>query len=236
MTFSVNAMLDALAYIIRYVPQTLLMAAFTMGLGIVVGALVAVIRIGHHRILNPILAIWVSFTRAVPAIVQIFMANYIIPAILAPIFSIFAGTTVKPFDVSPYWTGCILFIFFHAAYQSENIRGALQSVPAGQFEAAVTMGMTPSVAFRRIVFPQALVVVWPTFFTYFLHAIKALSLLFTIHVVDIFAAADIFASLYSRRTEPYVADAIIYWVLCIVLTFIFNHCEKKMKEKQGVNY
>lgn len=233
MTFDVHAMVDALFYILKVVPQTLLMAAFVLGVGILIGAVVAVIRMGRHRILNPVLAVWISFTRAVPAIVQIFIAYYTIPFILAPIFSWVEGTEVKAFDVSPYWTGCVLFFFYHAAYQAENIRGALLSVPQGQYEAAVSIGMKPWDAYRHIVFPQALVVVLPTFFTYYLHALKALSLLFTIKVVDIFAAADLFASLYSRRTEPYVADAIIYWVLCIILTLIYNRWEKGFHKYEG---
>lgn len=233
MTFDVHAMVDALFYILKVVPQTLLMAAFVLGVGILIGAVVAVIRMGRHRILNPILAVWISFTRAVPAIVQIFIAYYTIPFLLAPIFSWVEGTEVKAFDVSPYWTGCVLFFFYHAAYQAENIRGALLSVPKGQYEAAVSIGMKPWDAYRQIVFPQALVVVLPTFFTYYLHALKALSLLFTIKVVDIFAAADLFASLYSRRTEPYVADAVIYWVLCIILTLIYNRWEKGFHKYEG---
>lgn len=231
MTFDIHAMGDALIYILKVVPQTLFMAAFVLGVGILLGAVVAVIRIGKHPILNPILAVWISFTRAVPAIVQIFIAYYTIPYVLAPIFTFFQGTEVKAFDISPYWTGCLLFFFYHAAYQAENIRGALLSVPKGQYEAAVSIGMTPYDAYRRIVFPQAFVVVLPTFFTYYLHALKALSLLFTIKVVDIFAAADLFASLYSRRTEPYVADALIYWVLCIILTLLYNRWLKSFKAK-----
>ncbi len=231
MTFDIAAMGDALLYILRAVPRTLFMAAFVLSVGIALGAVVAVIRIGRHRILSPLLAVWISFTRAVPAIVQIFIANYTIPFLLAPILSEMSGETVKPFDVSPYWTGCLLFFFYHAAYQAENIRGALLSVPKGQYEAAVAIGMTPRDAYLRIVFPQALVVALPTFFTYYLHAVKALSLLFTIKVVDIFASADLYAALYSRRTEPYVADAIIYWVLTIVLTLIYNRWEAAYRKK-----
>lgn len=231
MSIDGNAVIDAFFYILKAVPNTLFMAAVTLVGGIVLGALVAVIRIGHHRILNPILAVWVSFTRSVPAIVQIFIAYYTIPFLMAPVLSAFYGREIKFFDVSPYWTGYILFILFHAAFQSENIRGALLSVPLGQYEAAVAMGLSPFMAYRRIVFPQALTVVLPTFFTYYLHAIKGISLLFTIKIVDIFSAANLFAALYSRRTEPYIADAVIYWGLCIILTFIFNRWEAALRKR-----
>lgn len=231
MTFDFHAMGEAFLFILGAVPRTLLMAAFVLFVGVLVGAAVAVLRMGRHTLLNPLLALWISFTRAVPAIVQIFIANYTIPYVLAAIFTWISGKPVKPFDISPYWVGCLLFFFYLAAYQAENIRGALLSVPKGQYEAAVSIGMTPFDAYRRIVFPQALVVVLPTLFTYYLHAVKGLALLFTIKVVDIFAAADIFASLYSRRTEPYVADAIIYWILCILLTLGYNRLEAYYKKK-----
>ncbi len=230
MSIDFPAVIDAFFYILKAVPNTLFMAAVTLIGGIILGAGIAVIRLGHHPIINTLLAIWVSFTRSVPAIVQIFIAYYSIPYLLAPVLSVVYGTTVKFYDVSPYWTGYILFILFHAAFQSENIRGAILSVPKGQYEAAVTVGMSPFMAYKRIVFPQALAVVLPTFFTYYLHAIKGISLLFTIKVVDIFAAANLYASLYSRRTEPYIADAAIYWILCILLTFVFNWWEKQIRK------
>lgn len=225
MTFDLHVMGGALLYILPAVPRTVLLAAFVLGVGIVLGAVIAVLRIGRHRLLNPILAVWVSFTRAVPAIVQIFIAYYTVPFLLAPVLSAATGTAVKPFDVSPYWTGCLLFFLYHAAYQSENIRGALLSVPKGQYEAAMSIGMTPRQAWLHIVFPQALAVVLPTFFTYYLHALKALALLFTIRVVDIFSAADLYAALVSRRTEPYAADALVYWVLCLLLTAGYRRLE-----------
>ena len=148
----------------------------------------------------------------------------------APILSAVTGSVVKPFDVSPYWTAYIFFIIYQTAYQSENIRGALLSVDRGQLEAALAVGLSYYQAYKRIILPQAFAVAMPSFFTYYLHGIKSLALLFTIKIVDIFAAADIFAALYSRRTEPYVADAIIYWLLCVVLTFVFNSWERRLSK------
>ena len=139
--------------------------------------------------------------------------SYSLPYLIAPILSAVTGSVVKPFDVSPYWTAYIFFIIYQTAYQSENIRGALLSVDRGQLEAALAVGLSYYQAYKRIILPQAFAVAMPSFFTYYLHGIKSLALLFTIKIVDIFAAADIFAALYSRRTEPYVADAIIYWLL-----------------------
>ena len=230
MTFEFNTAVEAFAFILKHLPLTLFLPAVTLLIGIVLGSIIAIVRLRSNKLVNAVLAIVVSFFRSVPAILQVFIMYYSLPLLIAPILSAVTGSVVKPFDVSPYWTAYIFFIIYQTAYQSENIRGALLSVDRGQLEAALAVGLSYYQAYKRIILPQAFAVAMPSFFTYYLHGIKSLALLFTIKIVDIFAAADIFAALYSRRTEPYVADAIIYWLLCVVLTFVFNSWERSLSK------
>lgn len=230
MTFEFDTAVEAFAFILKHLPLTLFLPAVTLLIGIVLGSIVAIVRLRSNKLVNAVLAIVVSFFRSVPAILQVFIMYYSLPYLIAPILSAVTGSVVKPFDVSPYWTAYIFFIIYQTAYQSENIRGALLSVDRGQLEAALAVGLSYYQAYKRIILPQAFAVAMPSFFTYYLHGIKSLALLFTIKIVDIFAAADIFAALYSRRTEPYVADAIIYWLLCVVLTFVFNSWERSLSK------
>ena len=230
MTFEFDTAVEAFAFILKHLPLTLFLPAVTLLIGIVLGSIIAIVRLRSNKLVNAVLAIVVSFFRSVPAILQVFIMYYSLPYLIAPILSAMTGSVVKPFDVSPYWTAYIFFIIYQTAYQSENIRGALLSVDRGQLEAALAVGLSYYQAYKRIILPQAFAVAMPSFFTYYLHGIKSLALLFTIKIVDIFAAADIFAALYSRRTEPYVADAIIYWLLCVVLTFVFNSWERSLSK------
>ena len=230
MTFDFDTAVEAFAFILKHLPLTLFLPAVTLLIGIVLGSIIAIVRLRSNKLVNAVLAVVVSFFRSVPAILQVFIMYYSLPYLIAPILSAVTGSVVKPFDVSPYWTAYIFFIIYQTAYQSENIRGALLSVDRGQLEAALAVGLTYYQAYKRIILPQAFAVAMPSFFTYYLHGIKSLALLFTIKIVDIFAAADIFAALYSRRTEPYVADAIIYWLLCVVLTFVFNSWERSLSK------
>ena len=230
MTFDFETAVEAFAFILKHLPLTLFLPAVTLLIGIVLGSIVAIVRLRSNKLVNAILAIVVSFFRSVPAILQVFIMYYSLPYLIAPILSVVTGSVVKTFDVSPYWTAYIFFIIYQTAYQSENIRGALLSVDKGQMEAALAAGLSYYQAYKRIILPQAFAVAMPSFFTYYLHGIKSLALLFTIKIVEIFAAADIFAALYSRRTEPYVADAIIYWLLCVVLTFVFNSWERRLSK------
>ena len=230
MTFEFDTAVEAFAFILKHLPLTLFLPAVTLLIGIVLGSIIAIVRLRSNKLVNAVLAIVVSFFRSVPAILQVFIMYYSLPYLIAPILSAVTGSVVKPFDVSPYWTAYIFFIIYQTAYQSENIRGALLSVDRGQLEAALAVGLSYYQAYKRIILPQAFAVAMPSFFTYYLHGIKSLALLFTIKIVDIFASADIFAALYSRRTEPYVADAIIYWLLCVVLTFVFNSWERSLSK------
>ncbi len=221
----------ALLFIAGAIPNTLFMAFVSLFFGVIFGSIIAIVRIKPSKIVNGIFTVLISFFRAVPGIVQLFIIYNSLPFLLAPIISAVVGHTVKPFDVSPYWSVYTTFILYNTAYQSENIRGALRSVDKGQFEAAVAMGLSPFKAFTRIVLPQAFVVALPSFFTYYLKTIKLLALVFTVKVVDMFAKADIFSALYNRRTEPYIADAIAYWAVAIILTFLFSYWEKKLRAK-----
>ena len=230
MTFEFDTAVEAFAFILKHLPLTLFLPAVTLLIGIVLGSIIAIVRLRSNKLVNAVLAVVVSFFRSVPAILQVFIMYYSLPYLIAPILSALTGSVVKPFDVTPYWTAYIFFIIYQTAYQSENIRGALLSVDRGQLEAALAVGLSYYQAYKRIILPQAFAVAMPSFFTYYLHGIKSLALLFTIKIVDIFAAADIFAALYSRRTEPYVADAIIYWLLCVVLTFVFNSWERSLSK------
>ena len=230
MTFEFDTAVEAFAFILKHLPLTLFLPAVTLLIGIVLGSIIAIVRLRSNKLVNAVLAVVVSFFRSVPAILQVFIMYYSLTYLIAPILSAVTGSVVKPFDVSPYWTAYIFFIIYQTAYQSENIRGALLSVDRGQLEAALAVGLSYYQAYKRIILPQAFAVAVPSFFTYYLHGIKSLALLFTIKIVDIFAAADIFAALYSRRTEPYVADAIIYWLLCVVLTFVFNSWERSLSK------
>lgn len=230
MTFEFDTAVEAFAFILKHLPLTLFLPAVTLLIGIVLGSIIAIVRLRSNKLVNAVLAVVVSFFCSVPAILQVFIMYYSLPYLIAPILSAVTGSVVKPFDVSPYWTAYIFFIIYQTAYQSENIRGALLSVDRGQLEAALAVGLSYYQAYKRIILPQAFAVAMPSFFTYYLHGIKSLALLFTIKIVDIFAAADIFAALYSRRTEPYVADAIIYWLLCVVLTFVFNSWERRLSK------
>ena len=120
---------------------------------------------------------------------------------------------------------------------SEVIRSAYQSIDKGQFEAAVSVGLTNTQAYRRIVVPQAFVVAIPNFGNGLLALLQEGSLAYTIGLIDVVGKANlIIASNYNTHTlEIFIALAIIYWVLSILIEQVFLKLEKVFsKGKQSL--
>ena len=181
-------------------------------------------RLGKNKVLAYLATLYVNLFRSVPLVMVILWFYLIVPQGLKAIF----GNDIGDIRLT---SALVAFALFEAAYYSEIIRAGIQSVPRGQVSAGLALGMTQGQTMRLIVLPQAFVVAMPAFFTYYLKTIKLLALVFTVKVVDMFAKADIFSALYNRRTEPYIADAIAYWAVAILLTLFFNWWEKRLRSK-----
>lgn len=131
----------------------------------------------------------------------------------------------------------ITFTLQFAAAMSEVMRSAFQSIDKGQFEAAVSVGLSNSQAYRRIVFPQAFVVALPNFGNSLLAVLQEGSLAYTIGLIDVVGKANlIIAGNYNAHAlEIFLALAIIYWILSIAIEQFFLKLEKVFsKGKQGL--
>lgn len=222
----VSVLQDSFFKILEAVPNTLLMALIIMVFGIILGTVIALIRIRKVKVLSGILTVFVAYIRGTPMIVQLFITYYSLPYLLSDLANKLLGMSLRPFDIPNLVTIYFCYILYAAGYQSETMRGALSSVESGQIEAAKSIGMTSGQSMKRVIFPQAMAVAIPSFFTYYLSTIKMLSLAFTLQVVDILAATKLYSALAERYSEPYISTAIIYWLISIVLTFVFNKMEQ----------
>ncbi len=227
--FSLQTVLDVFLSILTVVPGTLGLAFLIMVLGIALGAVFALIRIYKVRILNRITVVYISFMRGTPQIVQLYIAYYALPEIIASIGNFF-GAKIDPNNVTPIIAVIVSFTLCLSAYQAENIRGALASVEFGQMEASYSIGLTTFQAFKRIIFPQALIVAIPNFCNSYISTIKNLSLAFTVSVVDILAKAKLESALNFRYIESYIAAALVYWILCFILIRVFSKVEKNLRK------
>jgi putative amino-acid transport system permease protein len=212
--FDPSYILELLPRIIGYIPITLFMAVLAMILAIAVGLVLALARNSKNRLLSAGAAVYISFFRAIPMLVQLFLIYYGLPQ-LFPIFTKMDAVTAA----------VIGFGFKQAAFLAEIFRAAFNSVDKGQMEASLTVGMTKVQAYRRIILPQAARNALPGTGNIFISLIKETSLAFTLGVVEIFAEAKMQAAESFRFFEAYLAVALIYWLLIIVYSYLQQKLE-----------
>lgn len=237
MNFDVQIMIDTIWIVFQAVPRTFGIAAVVLVLGILLGAVFAWLKMKKVPILTPLVNLFISYMRGVPLIVHLFVVMNSLPDAASSLLGVF-GVTYQAHQFPSLIIVIVTFSLLEAAYESENIRGAFQSIEPRQIEAGQSIGMTRQQNLRRIIIPQALSVALPLFLNAFLKNIKALSLAFTVGVVDILAQARFAAALSYRYLESYVAAALVYWLICGILQFIFNRIELRLQfgdtRRQGV--
>lgn len=178
--------------------------SFIFGVGIAV--ITALARLSNNAILKFIFGFYVWIFRGTPLLVQLFIVFYGLPSV---------GVTL---DV---WAcATIAFSLNVGAYASESVRAAILAVPKGQVEAAASLNMSSAQIFFHIVAPQAFRIAIPPLSNSFIALVKDTSLAASITMVDMFMVAQRIA---ARTYEPlllYVEVALIYLVICTVLSGI----------------
>ncbi|WP_081585278.1 amino acid ABC transporter permease [Campylobacter showae] len=201
-------MLVALAKIT--IPLTLI--SFACGLTIAI--VTAIARLSGVKILRLIFGAYVWIFRGTPLLVQLFIVFYGLPAV---------GVTLET------WTAAVIaFSLNVGAYASESVRASILSVPRGQWEAAMSLGMTQAQILRRIIAPQAVRISLPPLSNTFIGLVKDTSLAASITMVDMFMVAQRIA---ARTFEPlllYVLAALIYLAVCTALTWLQAKLEKSV--------
>jgi L-cystine transport system permease protein len=218
----------------RVIPVTLKIALVAMLAALAAGLAVALVRIYRIPVLKQIAVVYVSFARGTPMLVQIYLSYYGIPLVVQFLHEKYGWNL----DVSQIPT--IVFIYFAftfnvAAYLSETIRAAILAVDKGQMEAALSVGMSSLKGMQRIVLPQALAVALPSFGNTVIALVKDTSLAFMISVVEMMGEAKILGARGLRFFEVYVAVALVYWAICILIEQLVAIGEKRVRRFEGMS-
>ena len=181
------------------------------------GIVVALARMSKFKPLSLIAQFYISILRGTPLMLQL-MAFMFAPYYL---FGISMDTDWK------YGACALGFILNYSAYFAEIYRTDLQSIPKGQYEAALVLGYSRSQTFFKIVLPQVIKRIMPAMGNEIITLVKDTSLAFVLGVAEMFSVAKaISASEVSMI--PYALAALIYWVFCLLIEFIIGRVEKKM--------
>ena len=221
--FIVAAFKSALSYI----HVTLLLTLAVVAIGLVFGIFVAALRTYRVPVVSHAADAFVVAFKAIPINLILVVASILFVTHFASIAK-FLHLTVTVRDVSRVYVGIFALSLPAIAHMSEYIRGSLLSVEKGQYEAGYTAGLTFFQTFRRIVFPQMMLVFVPSLTGIVIALTKATSLVILIGVVDVLNGALKYANLYFSYFEAYLAAALVYWGLSAGIEFLGKALEKKI--------
>ena len=225
----IGYMIDKVPVILAAVPRTLAIAAAAMAIGLVCGLVIAVIRLYRVPLLSQLAVVYISLTRGIPLLVQMYLMFYGLPRLFAGLNAA-SGTAWLPTEFNPYVTAILIFSLYTSAYQAETWYAALNSIDYRQMDAALSIGMTAPQGLARIVIPQAVANAVPNFGNLFIGLVKGTSLTFAIQIVDIMAVAKIQAGADYRYIEMYLAVSLVYWVINALLERLFVRIERRFSK------
>ena len=193
---------------------TLLFALASMIFGLPLAGLVTLIRVLHVWGLNSVAAVYVSVIRGTPLLVQVFIVYYGLPSV--------------GIELSPIMAGILTLTVNVAAYMSETLRGAIDAVTQGQWQAGTSLGLTRDQTLRFVVGPQALRAAVPSLSNSLISLIKDTSLVSVIAVTELMLATKELISTTFQPFPLYMAAAGIYWILSLSFEQVQRRMEKRM--------
>lgn len=199
--------------------MTIPLTAISFFFAMVIAIVVAMVQFAHVRVLQQICRFYIWFVRGTPLLVQLFVVFY--------------GLTDFDIILEPFVAAVIVFSLNEGAYAAEAVRGALESVPAGQMEAGYCVGMNYLQTMRRIVLPQALRTAFPSLMNSLISMLKDTSLASTITVAEMFMATQRIAGRTFEYMPLYLEVAVIYLLFSTILTKVQRVGEKKLGAYQA---
>lgn len=185
-------------------------------------------RIQGHRGLTYLSRGYVSFVRGTPVVLQILLLYSLLPSLLNAIV-VSMGLDFNVFEsVEPFYYAVVVFTLNTIALLTEVFRSALMSVPKGQLEAGISIGLSEFQAYLRVIIPQALVSALPGICNITVNLVKGSSLAFLMTVKDIMAVVKIAASFGYNYIEAYLDVFLVYIILCSVVQLLYAGAEKRL--------
>jgi glutamate/aspartate transport system permease protein len=221
--FDVDVIQRALPYLWQGMLFSLGLTLLAMIGGIVLGTVLALMRLSSYKVLNLPAGGYVNLLRSTPLILVIFWFYFLVPIAVKQI-------TGNPYasGIGPFYSALIAFTLFEAAYYCEIIRAGIQSVPAGQVNAAYALGLNYWQAMIRVVLPQAFRNMVPILLTQGIILFQDTSLVYVVGLTDFMGAASKVAQRDGRLVEMYLFAALVYFILCFFASYFVKHLQARI--------
>lgn len=227
-------MVEVIPALLRALPVTLELTAVSMTAALLVALAVALVRIHGVPLLHRAAALYVSFMRGTPLLVQIYLAYYGLPKVLDRLHQA-GGWAIDVSGIPAVVYVYLVLTLNQGAYSSETIRAAILAIDRGQLEAALSVGMTRWQGLRRIVLPQAFAVALPSLGNSVIGLLKDTSLAFLVSVVELMGEAKIQAARGLQLFEVYIVVALVYWGVCVAIERAVAATERRVRRFEGAH-
>lgn len=213
--------------VVEGLQNTLLIAVCGLIIGILIGTIIATVRVLPKykllpRVLNGICSFYVALFRGTPMVVQLLVFYYV----LLPIIG---------WNISGVQVSMLVFGLNSGAYISEIMRSGIQSVDPGQMEAGRAVGLNFGASMTKIVIPQAVKNILPTLGNEFISLIKETSVVSFVGAADLYVAFNYIGTNNYEFMVPYLAMALIYIAIVLVITLLIKILERSLKKSDRRN-
>jgi glutamate/aspartate transport system permease protein len=183
--------------------------------GIILGTLLALMRLSGKKWLETPAAFYVNTMRSIPLVMVILWFFLLIPLMIG-----------RPLGAE--LSAVVTFTLFEAAYFAEIMRAGIQSIPRGQVHAGYAMGMDYRQTMQLIVLPQAFRNMLPVLLTQTIILFQDTSLVYAIGAYDLLKGFEIAGKNFNRPVETYLVATVVYFVICFSLSMLVKHLQKKI--------
>jgi len=214
--FDFSAVVPSIPYILEGIGVTLQIVVCATIIGLVLGILLALCKIGTIKPLKWFAEFYTSIFRGTPLVLQLMIIYYAMPQIIG-------------FNIEAMPAAIIAFGLNSAAYISEIIRAGINAVDKGQQEAAKALGVPYGKMMKDIILPQAMKNILPSLMNEFITLNKESAIVTVIGALDIMRRAYVVGGDTFRYLEPLLIAGVIYYIMTLVLTFLGKMIEKRMR-------
>jgi len=217
--FDFNYLIQVLPVILRALPVTLSIACLAMMFGLIIGLIVTFLRRSRYHLITRFFDLYVSFFRGTPLMVQLFIFFFGLPQLI-PIFS----------TITSYPAAVVVLSINASAYISEVMKSSINAIDKGQFEAALSIGMSNAQTMERIILPQAFKVALLPLGNTFISLIQGTAITFMIGLKDIMGVAKVSSAASYRFFEAFLAVGLIYWMITLFFTKVLSLLSDKLSK------
>ena len=204
---------------------TIILTLLATAGGIVIGTMLAMLRLARVPGLSMIAGGYVNLIRSMPLVLVIFWFFFLVPYI-----GQWLTGSERPIQVGAFYSALITFTLFEAAYFCEIMRAGIQSISRGQEQAAQALGMSYATTMGYIILPQAFRNMVPVLLTQTIILFQDTSLVYVISVTDFLGAASKIAQRDGRLVEMYLFAAVVYFVISLAA----SHAVRRLQHKIAI--